>query len=263
MNSNPPYQYPSLRRWFVALKAFAEAESIIANIPANQVFATPNGSSGGASFRALVANDISNLDSAKITTGTFDVARIPNLDGSIFTSGVFTTGQIPNLDGNKFGSGTFADARIPNLDASKFTTGVFDNARVNWANPSAIGGTTPEAATFTDLKFQTFQGAVQINNGAGAEVVTNGVTIGVFSTTQVSIELPPASSYFTGFTSSTGLAGMLCIKVRPAGAGSPPTILPASGDDIDGAASLATSLGRSYIFFAVLATRWRLFTRLF
>jgi len=52
---------------------------ITGNIPssntANTVFAAPNGSAGAASFRALVANDIPVLDTAKITTGTFAVNR--------------------------------------------------------------------------------------------------------------------------------------------------------------------------------------------
>lgn len=38
--------------------------------PANEVFATPNGSSGAAALRALVAADIPALDASKITTGT-------------------------------------------------------------------------------------------------------------------------------------------------------------------------------------------------
>lgn len=44
---------------------------------ANVVFASPNGASGNASFRLLVALDIPNLDSGKITTGVFGLDRIP------------------------------------------------------------------------------------------------------------------------------------------------------------------------------------------
>jgi len=47
-----------------------------------------------------------------ITTGTFNVARIPDLDAA------------------KINAGTFDAARIPALDASKVTTGVFDIARI-------------------------------------------------------------------------------------------------------------------------------------
>lgn len=40
---------------------------------------------------------------------------------------------------------------IPSLAASKVTSGTFANTLINWASPSAIGGTTPAAATFTNL----------------------------------------------------------------------------------------------------------------
>ena len=42
---------------------------------ANTVLAAPNGSAGAATFRALVAADIPNLDTGKLTSGTLGVAR--------------------------------------------------------------------------------------------------------------------------------------------------------------------------------------------
>lgn len=42
---------------------------------ANTVYAAPNGMAGTPSFRALVAADIPNLDTSKITTGTLSVPR--------------------------------------------------------------------------------------------------------------------------------------------------------------------------------------------
>lgn len=47
----------------------------LANQLQNLVFASPNGSTGAPSFRALVAADIPNIDASKITTGTLPVAR--------------------------------------------------------------------------------------------------------------------------------------------------------------------------------------------
>jgi predicted heme/steroid binding protein len=47
----------------------------LASQSANIVFASPNGSAGTPTFRALVAADIPNLDTSKITSGTFGVAR--------------------------------------------------------------------------------------------------------------------------------------------------------------------------------------------
>ena len=42
---------------------------------ANTILAAPNGSAGAATFRALVAADIPNLDTGKLTSGTLGVAR--------------------------------------------------------------------------------------------------------------------------------------------------------------------------------------------
>lgn len=53
----------------------------------NLVWASPNGSSGAPTFRALVADDIPNLDAAKITTGTLGVARGGTGTGTAFTAG--------------------------------------------------------------------------------------------------------------------------------------------------------------------------------
>ena len=47
----------------------------ITSVVQNQVYASPNASTGDAAFRALVASDIPNLDAGKITTGTLPVGR--------------------------------------------------------------------------------------------------------------------------------------------------------------------------------------------
>jgi hypothetical protein len=49
--------------------------STLASQSANIVFASPNGSAGTPTFRALVSADIPNLDTSKITSGTLAVAR--------------------------------------------------------------------------------------------------------------------------------------------------------------------------------------------
>lgn len=69
-------------------------EKRITRVSANQVFASPNGSTGDMSARALVAADIPALAASKITSGTFSADRIPGLNAS------------------KINAGTLADARI-------------------------------------------------------------------------------------------------------------------------------------------------------
>lgn len=46
---------------------------------ANRVLASPNGSDGKPTWRALVSADIPNLGAGKITSGTLGVARLPNM----------------------------------------------------------------------------------------------------------------------------------------------------------------------------------------
>ena len=61
--------------------------------------------------KTLAAVDIPALDAAKITTGTFDVARIPNLDTAKIATGTLSADRIPVLPIDTKTSGTLAVGR--------------------------------------------------------------------------------------------------------------------------------------------------------
>jgi len=58
----------------------------------NLIFASPNGSSGAPSFRAMVAADVPSLDAAKISTGVLATARV--------VSGTVTNSRCLHVDGS-------------------------------------------------------------------------------------------------------------------------------------------------------------------
>lgn len=91
------------------------------------------------------------LDAAKISTGVFglariptmDAAHIPDLDAAKITSGAFGAARIPSLDASKISTGTFAEARIPTMNANKITDGVLGIARI----PTGSTSTTVSLGT--------------------------------------------------------------------------------------------------------------------
>ncbi len=142
----------------------------------------------------LNANVIPNLPTSKITSGTFDDARLSsssvtqhvdlsNLNASNLTSGSVPSARlslgasdIPNLSANKITSDTFDDARLSsssvtqhvdlsNLSASNLTSGTIPNARYgtptfNGSNLTSLPSSAPTTSQVLTATASASVGAV-------------------------------------------------------------------------------------------------------
>jgi len=128
---------------------------------ANKIFASPDGSAGTPSFRAMTSNDVPNLDATKITTGTLAVNRggtgstsftgnaviVSNAAGTALTSQTLTDGQI--LIGAT-GSAPVAAALTAGTGVSITNAGgsITISANANASNKARIGLNT-SAVSYT------------------------------------------------------------------------------------------------------------------
>jgi hypothetical protein len=132
----------------------------------------------------LSTDNIPNLNTSKITSGVFNLARIPSitadkipdLDASKITTGIFDVARIPSLDASAFTTGTFDAARIPNLSTQKLTTGVLAVARMPVfpeAEISTNAVSTEKFATgaVTDAKISSLR---SVRGG----IVNSGLSVG-------------------------------------------------------------------------------------
>ena len=129
----------------------------------------------------LQASDIPNLATAKITSGTFDNARI--------SQGSVTQHQTQlQIGGGQITNGTVAAARIDNLPASQITSGQFGAARlaansvlsdkVKWQKVGADGPASPSGDTSNvDISGRASTQSNGVPDGAGAFVFLNGVLL--------------------------------------------------------------------------------------
>lgn len=158
----------------------------------NQVMATPDGATGAMSLRALVANDIPNLDASKITSGylapAFGGAGVPfygdGSDGNVTISGTVTL--VRDMYYNNLtvsGAGNI----INTVSYRIFVSGTLDltgavinsisrNATVGGNASGATGGTAGAALTAATL------GASGSAGGIGATGTTGTGAAGTAST---------------------------------------------------------------------------------
>ena len=130
----------------------------------------------------LSTSNIPSLDTGKITSGIFDLARIPaitadrvpNLDASKITTGTFADARIPNLDASKITSGTFNVLRIPNISATKIDSGTLDLARIPEITTAKIG----DLQVTNDKIANSTITAGKIATSSYGAIVTGGLTAG-------------------------------------------------------------------------------------
>jgi hypothetical protein len=161
----------------------------------------------------LSTDNIPNLNTSKITSGVFNLARIPeitanrmpDLDASKFTTGIFEETNIPNLDASKITTGQFFEGRIPSLSTQKLTTGVLAVARMPvfpGAEISTNAVSTEKFATgaVTDAKISSLR---SVRGG----IVNNGLSVAFPVTKFLIASGPSAASGLVALGLTVGSAG--------------------------------------------------------
>jgi hypothetical protein len=150
---------------------------------ANQVLATPDGTTGTVALRSLVAGDIPNLSTDKLTSGILPLARggTNSNNGSITGTGALTFtagGTNTNVILAPNGTGT-VDVSSKRITSVATPTG--DNDAVNKAYADALIATgnnkgTARVATTASLTLTSATATTIVNSG-GLPTVLDGVTL--------------------------------------------------------------------------------------
>lgn len=151
----------------IASVANASLSDIVTSIgntlTANQVFASPNGSSGSASFRSLLAGDIPSLDAAKITTG----ALTASVGGTGFSS--YAVGDI------LYASTTTALSKLADVATGNALISGGVGVAPSWGKiglATHVSGTLPTTNGGTGLTSTPANGQLLIGNGANFTLAT-------------------------------------------------------------------------------------------
>ncbi len=167
----------------------------LASQTANTVFAAPNGASGTPTFRLLVAQDIPNLDTSKLTSGTLPIARggtglattpsngqllVGNGAGFTLSTIAGTSNQINVANG----AGTITLSTPQNIHtgasptfASAILTGSTNQLILGATNTATISASAP-AASRTYTIADPGANANFVMSTGGALVVTSAGTTG-------------------------------------------------------------------------------------
>jgi hypothetical protein len=197
--------------------------------PANEVLATPNGSSGTAALRALIAADIPSLPESKVTNLVADLAAKVPTSRTIATTAPLTGGGDLSVDRTlaisaftgDMGSGGAAGA-VPAPPAGSAAAGKFLKADGTFAVPATAptgivstagitidgGGSTPATGSkgFLQIPFAgTITGWTLIADVSGSASITvkKSTFAGFPTTTSIVAAAPPALSSQQNATSTT------------------------------------------------------------
>ncbi len=175
------------------------------------------GSGNGNGFAAAVAGTDYVIPSGSITgtaagltaqyidwtasSGGASIANKPTLGA--LASAAYPGAGVPQSTGSAWGTSLTVGTSSGNLCVLN-SSGQWDNARINWAAPSAIGGTTPAAGTFTTLS----AGASGFSVDADGDVTAKSLTIAKVSGTAGTLRAYEANSTDTSTVGWMGPASI-------------------------------------------------------